>query len=267
MDPSDEYQRLARQFAKSLKGWGGWQALISHNPDHLTAEAGSYVKQALADEGPCVSWMKDEREGEWKQIVPLARVFLNAYLVQEYDRLMDGGSGSLTSLLYSVESPIEALMLLSLILCARENHVGVSVDWVWKGPKDDRSFEENLDLSIGTKRLKLEIRPQAQIGDHRVDFLLSFHGTDIVRSEPREGQPDRGWQEIRLDKKMIVECDGHDFHEKTKEQARRDKERDRNLQSLGFPVYRYTGSELYADVFRCAAEIVRVLTGREIPKD
>jgi very-short-patch-repair endonuclease len=70
-----------------------------------------------------------------------------------------------------------------------------------------------------------------------------------------------------VDKKMIVECDGHDFHEKTKEQARHDKERDRNLQSLGYFVYRYTGSELYADVFRGAAEVVHVLTGRDFSKN
>ncbi len=124
-----------------------------------------------------------------------------------------------------------------------------------------------MDFSIGARRLNLEVRPQAQVGEHRVDFMLSYYGTDIVRSETRQGGGGEEWQEVRVDKKMIVECDGHDFHEKTKEQARRDKERDRNLQSLGFPVYRYTGSELYADVFRSAAEIVRDLTGNEFPKD
>ena len=110
----------------------------------------------------------------------------------------------------------------------------------------------------------LEIGTQAQVGDHRVDFMLSYYGTDFVRPQTSEAISKHEWQEIRVDKKMIVECDGHDFHEKTKEQARRDKGRDRNLQSLGFPVYRYTGSELYADVYRSATEIVRVLTGRDL---
>ena len=33
-----------------------------------------------------------------------------------------------------------------------------------------------------------------------------------------------------------MECDGHDFHERTKEQASSDKKRDRSLQAAGFLV-------------------------------
>jgi hypothetical protein len=34
----------------------------------------------------------------------------------------------------------------------------------------------------------------------------------------------------------VVECDGHEFHERTAEQASWDKRRDRMIQSLGVPV-------------------------------
>lgn len=44
---------------------------------------------------------------------------------------------------------------------------------------------------------------------------------------------------------IAVECDGHDFHEKTKAQAQRDKKRDRDLQSIGWNVARFTGSEIF----------------------
>lgn len=44
---------------------------------------------------------------------------------------------------------------------------------------------------------------------------------------------------------LAVECDGHDFHEKTKEQARRDKSRDRILISHGIHTIRFTGSEIF----------------------
>lgn len=53
----------------------------------------------------------------------------------------------------------------------------------------------------------------------------------------------------------IVECDGHDFHERTKEQAKRDRSRDRAFQSAGIPVFRFTGSEIYADSLKCAREV------------
>ncbi|MCP4343287.1 MAG: DUF559 domain-containing protein [Desulfobulbaceae bacterium] len=44
---------------------------------------------------------------------------------------------------------------------------------------------------------------------------------------------------------IVVEIDGHDFHERTKEQAKRDKERDRYFTKAGYKVYRYTGSEVF----------------------
>ena len=44
---------------------------------------------------------------------------------------------------------------------------------------------------------------------------------------------------------IVVEVDGHDFHERTKEQAKRDKERDRYFTKVGYKIYRYTGSEVY----------------------
>lgn len=47
--------------------------------------------------------------------------------------------------------------------------------------------------------------------------------------------------------KIAVELDGFAFHEKTKQQAIKDKERDRNLQQEGYFVARFSGSEVYAD--------------------
>lgn len=48
---------------------------------------------------------------------------------------------------------------------------------------------------------------------------------------------------------IAVELDGHAFHERTKEQAARDKKRDRALLSKGWTVVRYTGSEVVKDPF------------------
>ena len=71
------------------------------------------------------------------------------------------------------------------------------------------------------------VEPQIKIGKYRVDFLITF-----LRNKKR---------------KIVVECDGHDFHEKTKEQAKHDKERDRYFTAEGYEVYHYTGSEIYND--------------------
>ncbi|KAA0117930.1 DUF559 domain-containing protein [Methylobacterium sp. P1-11] len=54
----------------------------------------------------------------------------------------------------------------------------------------------------------------------------------------------------------VVECDGHEFHERTKEQAQRDRSRDRRLQEAGYRVFRFTGSEIYRDPLGCAREVM-----------
>lgn len=94
----------------------------------------------------------------------------------------------------------------------------------------------------------LGVSAQVQIEQYRVDFLVSVQDTH---------------GEIQ---QMVVECDGHDFHERTKEQARKDRSRDRRLQELGYVVYRFTGSELYADPIKCALSVYEwALSKTDIP--
>ncbi len=60
----------------------------------------------------------------------------------------------------------------------------------------------------------------------------------------------------------VVELDGHDFHEKTKEQASKDKARDRAMQKEGWAVLRFTGSDVFADPERCLAEICQFIDSK-----
>ena len=71
---------------------------------------------------------------------------------------------------------------------------------------------------------------------------------------------------VRLDfaiilgkKRLAIETDGHDFHEKTKQQAASDKSRDRLLTAAGWKLLRFAGSEVYADAGKCAGEALAVL--------
>lgn len=61
--------------------------------------------------------------------------------------------------------------------------------------------------------------------------------------------------------KLIIECDGYEFHKKTKEQVIRDNRRDRACQIEGYKVFRYSGSEIYEDPLACVDDIVRILKG------
>jgi very-short-patch-repair endonuclease len=59
-------------------------------------------------------------------------------------------------------------------------------------------------------------------------------------------------------RKLVVECDGHDFHERTKEQAEHDKKRDRKLTELGYTVLRFTGREIWRDPMACALQAIDI---------
>jgi len=58
---------------------------------------------------------------------------------------------------------------------------------------------------------------------------------------------------------IAVECDGHDFHERTPQQAAKDRARDRAIQLSGIKIFRFTGSEIHADSRSCAIEVLNVI--------
>ncbi|WP_119270874.1 endonuclease domain-containing protein [Taklimakanibacter deserti] len=115
------------------------------------------------------------------------------------------------------ESPIEQLFLFALM--------AFWVSEYFQFPK--------VDEAPGGE--SLTVKCQHQIDGYRVDFALESGECPGI--------------------KLVVECDGHEFHERTKEQAARDRSRDRRLQSKGYIVLRFTGSELYRDAWKCASEV------------
>jgi very-short-patch-repair endonuclease len=58
--------------------------------------------------------------------------------------------------------------------------------------------------------------------------------------------------------KVDVEVDGHEWHERTKEQAARDRGRDRALALDGWIVVRFTGAEVHCNAAACAKEAFAV---------
>lgn len=57
---------------------------------------------------------------------------------------------------------------------------------------------------------------------------------------------------------LAIECDGHDFHDRTKQQAAYDRARDRELLLRGVTTIRFTGSEIHHSPERCAASVIDV---------
>jgi very-short-patch-repair endonuclease len=67
---------------------------------------------------------------------------------------------------------------------------------------------------------------------------------------------------VALPERVVVECDGHEFHERTPAQAAHDRRRDRWMQANGWAVLRFTGSEIHRDPNGCADEVRRFLRAR-----
>jgi Protein of unknown function (DUF559) len=73
------------------------------------------------------------------------------------------------------------------------------------------------------------------------------------------------FQLLGTSSKIAIELDGHDFHERTKEQARRDRSRDRLFVGDGWKVLRFTGSEVFASPEQCCAQALGILWAGERP--
>lgn len=62
---------------------------------------------------------------------------------------------------------------------------------------------------------------------------------------------------------LIVECDGHEFHEKTRKQVANDNNRDYELKSAGYDVLHFSGSEIYNDPTVCAVKVIDYIRKHE----
>lgn len=56
------------------------------------------------------------------------------------------------------------------------------------------------------------------------------------------------------DFKLAIECDGYDFHQKTKEQIQHDNEREYDLKMAGYEILRFSGTQIYNNPLKCAED-------------
>jgi very-short-patch-repair endonuclease len=128
---------------------------------------------------------------------------------------------NIESLLRATKSPIERDFLVAFCdaAVARGYRVGLHAS---------SSLHEGADATIG-------IWPQKMMFRYVLDFAITFW----FRGAPFH---------------LAIECDGHEFHQKTKEQADRDTARERAISAWGYRVLRFTGRQINADAKACAME-------------
>ena len=75
----------------------------------------------------------------------------------------------------------------------------------------------------------IELTPQVEIGPYRVDFLI----------------------DTQDNRKLIVECDGEEFHQNKEYDDRRQSD----LEARGYKFIRFTGREINKDAYKCAYRV------------
>lgn len=130
-----------------------------------------------------------------------------------------------------IQSPIEALFYAAF--CAVNNTSCLC------------GYSDEPFPFLGEKDFLIAL-PQHKVDKFRADFGC-FYG--IIKSDLISGYEYRG-------KWVAVELDGHAFHDKNEKQRRYEKHRDRFFQKQGYKIFRFTGSEIHANPFNAAVEVV-----------
>ena len=107
--------------------------------------------------------------------------------------------------------------------------------------KEFCELEKSYTLEVPEDKIILQIEPQPRevvFNGYIPDFAIFING---------------------LYRGFIIEIDGHQWHEKTKEQAKADKERERMFLKSGFIPVRFTGSEVYHNAKKCIDELFEII--------
>lgn len=141
-------------------------------------------------------------------------------------------------LVEKLQSPIEDLFFIACHVLCESELVSVNPE-----PEFPTLPNGKFDVNNWTPGRGVVIRPQAKIGQYRVDFLLEQHGLG----------PDD------ICSPVIVELDGHDFHDKDKHQRSYEKARDRFLVKQKYRVLHFTGSDIVTDPYKAAYEVLELV--------
>ncbi len=88
-------------------------------------------------------------------------------------------------------------------------------------------------LKEALEKENISFTPQVKLGRFYVDFLVGYNN-----------------------QKVIVECDGREYHN-----PHRDKERDKELSKEGYKILHFTGSEIYNNIDSCIRKIQNISYG------
>ena len=101
--------------------------------------------------------------------------------------------------------------------------------------------QKNDVYTFAEPQIEIEIDNKKYI----VDFLIDYD--DFCNSD------------LPTDYSLIIECDGYEFHQKTKKQVEYDYKREYDLKKLGYDILRFSGREIYNNPKECIERLFEYL--------
>jgi very-short-patch-repair endonuclease len=130
-----------------------------------------------------------------------------------------------------------------------EREVRKAIDWSTITSPIEQIFLMEWKYHRVEDRLGVTLEPQRMLPTSRGEFAVDFCVTRRGTRTPL----------------VVIEIDGHDFHEKTKEQARSDKQRERAIVRAGTTVLRFSASEVFRGPRGCVEEVIAFIEGQNLP--
>lgn len=166
--------------------------------------------------------IEDFEKNEYDEVISNTKLNLTPEVEEQINSNLNISFSQLKESLIECESPIEQILSIELKNFHLENSI---------------YFNPNLEI-VG-----YENQREIECGEnkYRVDFLIPvIFYKKIYRC-------------------YIVECDGYEFHQKTKEQVQNDYIRQRNIEMSGYRIIKFTGSEVFKDANNCVTEILKYI--------
>lgn len=135
-------------------------------------------------------------------------------------------------------------------------------------------YEECINESLIDCESPIEQLLAIELEDLRLDRIVNFNPFIDVVGIDKQQEVIANNKKYRVDFLIpviyknqenitfIVECDGYEFHQKTKKQVESDNKRQRDLQESGYEVIRFSGTEIYHKPYQCALTVKNIILSK-----
>ena len=140
-------------------------------------------------------------------------------LIFEHKIIDDDVFSEISCYIDEIESPIEKILLTALAIYCKEKNINLYYDVQYEINVENKKYVADFYIRY----------------DERIN---RFRNKDF---------------------KLVIECDGHDYHHINKEQVTHDYERENTLKTNGYDVIRFTGSQIYKEPIKCVEDIIKYI--------